>query len=179
MSSEPCPHRSVPVEMDESMTPSSLDLALPSYCNQCSGHTEPSKRPQDRGCEPPEEAAHDVSQLRPPESQYQHESRGAYQAYPELRFIPPTHSGQMKPPHPADDWRHGLRDQAQLYEWDHIGNQRRCIAGNSSWSQDHSVEEAECLETPLPLMSDMNYMHPSRYTAAGMPVQCVSLRGEI
>lgn len=31
----PCPHHSIPVEMDESMTPSSLDLALFSPCSRC------------------------------------------------------------------------------------------------------------------------------------------------
>lgn len=39
-----CPHQSVPVEMDESMTSSSLDLAWPPPCRQCQEHTESNKR---------------------------------------------------------------------------------------------------------------------------------------
>lgn len=38
-----CPHQSVPVEMDESMTSSSLDLAWPPPCRQCQEHPESSK----------------------------------------------------------------------------------------------------------------------------------------
>lgn len=38
-----CPHQSVPVEMDESMTSSSLNLAWPPPCRQCQEQTESSK----------------------------------------------------------------------------------------------------------------------------------------
>lgn len=38
-----CPHQSVPVEMDESMTSSSLNLAWLPPCRQCQEHTDSSK----------------------------------------------------------------------------------------------------------------------------------------
>ncbi|XP_034018244.1 adapter protein CIKS isoform X2 [Thalassophryne amazonica] len=46
-----CPHRSFPVEMDECMTSSSLDLVL-SSCGECSGQKESETRPRVRGCGP-------------------------------------------------------------------------------------------------------------------------------
>ncbi|XP_018555239.1 E3 ubiquitin ligase TRAF3IP2 isoform X1 [Lates calcarifer] len=170
----PCPHQSVPVEMDESMTSSSLDLVWPPSCKQCSGNVETSKRIQDYGCEPPQPSeAHDVRQRRLPESQDQCESRAAYYAAPESSIRPQTHPGQMKPFHPADFWPRGPREQAPLYEREHILNYSRGFAGPSNWPQDCSMEEAEHLEAPLPLMSDINYTYyvPSKYTAARLPVQ--------
>lgn len=162
--SGPCPH---PVEMDESMTSSSLDLAWPPSCKQCSGPTETTERPQEHGCEQVRGAAHDVVQWRLPESQYPEEPRAACHAAPQPRFMPPTHSGQMNPPHPAGVWHHGLREQPLIYERDLIVNHRRGLAG-PNYPQDRSVE-AESLEHPLPLMSDRA---PSRYPAARMPGQC-------
>ncbi|XP_039981527.1 E3 ubiquitin ligase TRAF3IP2-like [Xiphias gladius] len=171
----PCPHQSVPVEMDESMTSSSLDLVWPPSCQQCSGHTETSKRPQDYGFEPCQ-GAHHVRQRRLPESQYQQESRAACHAAPEPRFITQTQSGQMTPPHRAGVWPHGLREQAPLYKWGCVVNHSRGFAGPSNWSQNFSLEEADCLEAPLPLMSDINctYYVPSQHPAARMPAKCLS-----
>ncbi|XP_067338592.1 E3 ubiquitin ligase TRAF3IP2 isoform X2 [Channa argus] len=157
---EPCPHQSVPVEMDESMTPTSLALAWPPSCNQCSGHPETSKRPQNRGYELSRGAAQDVSQWRIPERQNQQESRVTA---PDPHFTPPRHSGQSVAPLPAGILPHGLTKQAPLYEWDLMGDYSRVP---SLWSQGHSVEEAECLEPPLPLLSDTNCISPSRYHAA-------------
>nr|XP_020469749.1 adapter protein CIKS isoform X2 [Monopterus albus] len=170
----PCPHHSVPVEVDESMTSSTLDLAWPSSCKQCSEHTDTNQRPQGHDYEPPGEAIHGVGQWRPPESQYQHESRAACHAAPEHHFIPSAHSGQMNPPHPAGVWCHGFRDQAALYELDFMANHSRSFAGPSYWSQDSPVRETECLELPLPLQSDISYTYyaPSQYPAAGIPAQC-------
>lgn len=71
--SGPCPHLSVPVEMDESMTPSSLDLALSSICKHCSGRPESSTQWQ--GYE-------EVEPDRPT-------------AAPHPRLMPTTHPGQM------------------------------------------------------------------------------------
>ncbi|XP_071334537.1 E3 ubiquitin ligase TRAF3IP2 isoform X2 [Trachinotus anak] len=168
----PCPHQSFPVEMDESMTTSSLDLVWPPSCTQCSGHTESSKRPQEHGGEPPS-GANIVRQRRLPEIQYQHESRTANHAAPDPRCVPQIYSGEMNPPHPARVWPHGLRE-APLYEADRMVNHSRGFAGPSSWPQDRSVEEAECLEAPLPLVSDTNCTSfgPSQYPAAHMPPQC-------
>lgn len=156
------------------MTSSSLDLVWPPSCKQCSGNVETSKRIQDYGCEPPQPSeAHDVRQRRLPESQDQCESRAAYYAAPESSIRPQTHPGQMKPFHPADFWPRGPREQAPLYEREHILNYSRGFAGPSNWPQDCSMEEAEHLEAPLPLMSDINYTYyvPSKYTAARLPVQ--------
>lgn len=146
--------------MDESMTPTSLDQFWSSWCNKCNEQKETSKRPQDQDCDP-----HDVSEVTPTDSQYQHKPGAVYQTKPEFHFIPPAHSGQMIPPHPADD---SVRDQAQLYEWDRAGNKRTGFAGALSRSRDPSVEEAECLEPPLPLMSDAIAFHPGQYPAAGI-----------
>ncbi|XP_031141520.1 adapter protein CIKS [Sander lucioperca] len=159
-----CPHQSVPVEMDESMTSSSLDLALPASCKQCSGHTETSKRLQEHDYERARGAANNVSQWRLPESLHQHEPRAACYVAPEPRFIPPTHSGGQF----ADVWPHGLREQAPLYVQDFMVNQSRGFASSSNWPQDHSVEEAEYLEPPLSLKSGVNYSNcvPSQYPAA-------------
>lgn len=176
LSTEFCPHQKVPIETDESMTPTSLDLVWPSWCNQCNSHTETSKRQQGHGCEPQGGAPRDDSQLRPSASQLQHESRAVCQADPQFHFIPRTHSGQMNPPNLAGDRCHSVTDQAVLYEWDHMGIQRQGLAGPSSRFNE---EEAEYLEPPLPLMSSMNYFHPSQYPAAGTPAQCVCLPAEI
>ncbi|KAM6992203.1 uncharacterized protein traf3ip2a isoform 2-T2 [Tautogolabrus adspersus] len=150
---------SVPVEMDESMTSSSLDLALAPSCKQCSEGAETTKRPQEHACEGNNAAAHDVRQWRPPESQYQ------------PHFIPPQHSGQINSPRPAEVWPRGLGEQASLYEQDLRVNHTRGFAQSSIWPQGHSVGEAESLEPPLSLISDTNSPHyvPSRHPTAGMP----------
>ncbi|XP_076612623.1 uncharacterized protein traf3ip2a [Chaetodon auriga] len=164
----PCPHRSVPVEMDESMTSSSLDLAWPPSCEQCSGHTDSNARPQEHGYEQAKGAAPDVSQWR--ESQYHHEPRAPCHTDPQPHFIPPTHSGQMNLL-PAAAWPHGFREQVPLYEQDLVINHSQGFGSPSNYPQEHSVEEAESLEPPLPLMSDVNCTHrvPSRHPAAHMP----------
>ncbi|XP_022626163.1 adapter protein CIKS [Seriola dumerili] len=172
----PCPHQSVPVEMDESMTSSSLDLVWPPSCEQCSGHTETSRRPQDYDTEPPGGGAHDVRQRRLPESQRQHEPRAAGHAAPDPRFVPQTHPGQVNPPHPAIVWPHGLRE-IQLYERGRMLNPCRGFAGPSNWPQHCSVEEVESLEAPLPLVSDFNWTYdgPSQHPAAHrQPAQCAN-----
>ncbi|XP_034999256.1 E3 ubiquitin ligase TRAF3IP2 [Hippoglossus stenolepis] len=167
----PCPHQSVPVETDESMSSSTLDLVWPPPCNQCSGHVETSRRPQDHGCEPPGE--YDAGERTVLESRFQQESRAACRASPEPSFTPQTHLGHMRPPQPAGVWPHGLREQGILYEWQHRGNHSRGFAGPSNWPQDFSVEEAECLEAPLPLMSDNNYTsYPHPHVPSQYPAQC-------
>ncbi|KAM7394999.1 hypothetical protein PAMA_006647 [Pampus argenteus] len=111
-----CPHQSVPVEMDESMTSSSLDLAWPPHCQQCSRHTETNKRPPDQGCK---------------------QTRGV---------------DQWRLPNLAGVLPHGYREP--LYVQDPVVNPSRSFPSPSNWPQDRSVEEAECLDIPLPLMSD-------------------------
>lgn len=167
--SGPCPHRSVPVEMDERMTSSGLDLAWPASCKQCSGHTETSKRPQEHDYEEVRGAEYSVGQWRLPEIQLQHEPRAA----PQPCFILPTQSRPSDPAHPAGVWPHGFREQASLYEQDLMVNHRG-FAGPSDWPQRHSVEEAESLDPPCSLKSEDIYTQyvPSRYPAAHMPGQC-------
>uniref|UniRef100_UPI0037E7B7A8 E3 ubiquitin ligase TRAF3IP2 n=1 Tax=Semicossyphus pulcher TaxID=241346 RepID=UPI0037E7B7A8 len=153
----PCPHLSVPVEMGESMTASSLDLAFAPICKQCNEDTETTKRPQEHSWEEDEEAA----QWRPAESQNQH-------AAAQPRFIPPAHSGQINSPQPAGVWPHGLREQALLFEQNMVVNHR---TQPSHQPQVRSIEEAESLERPLPLISNSNFSpyDPSRHPAARTP----------
>ncbi|KAM9339119.1 uncharacterized protein traf3ip2a [Symphorus nematophorus] len=162
----PCPHQSDPVEMDESMSPSSLNMVLPPSCKQCSGHTESSKGPQENDYDP----AHNVYQWRFPESQYQYEPRAALHPAPQPRFSPPAHTRQVRPPHPADVWPLGFREQVLRYEQDIVVD-HRSFASHSNYHQDRSVEEAESLEPPLTLISDASYPHcvPSRHPAACLP----------
>ncbi|AWP19569.1 putative adapter protein CIKS-like [Scophthalmus maximus] len=171
----PCPHQSAPVETDESMTSSSLDLVWPPSCKQCTRQAETSNRPQNHDCEPIRGAVK-AGQRRLAESCYQQESRADCSAAPEPCFTPQKHSGHMTPPRPAGVWPHGLRDQAPQYEWAHSVNHSRGFAGPSNWSKGCSVEEAECLEVPLPLMSAAEghypYFVPSQFPAAQRPALC-------
>lgn len=160
--------------MDESMTSSNLDLAWPPPCLQCSGHTETSKRLQEHGDEQVRGEAHNAGRWRIPESQYHHEPNEAFHAAPQPCLIPPTHSGQMRHPHPADFWPNGLSEQLLRYERDSMAHHSKDFASPSKYPQHHSPEEAESLEPPLPLVSDGNYTHyvRSRYSAGRMTGQC-------
>lgn len=152
------------------MTSSSLDLAWPPYCKQCSGHTEASDRPRDEhGYGQTQRAA--PYQWRPPERRFHVEPGAPYHVAPRPHFIPPTHSGQMKPPHPAGVWPHGLREQVMLYEQDLPSHSR----GPLQYPHGGPVEEAESLEPPLPLLSGGNCTHcvPSPHSAARVPGQCL------
>lgn len=156
MLSGPCPHKSVPVEMDESMTSSSLNLAWPPSCQQCSGDTESSKKQQDQGCV----QSGGVDQWRRPEDHHQLDPRVA----PEPYSVPQIHPGQMKPPNPVGVLPHTYRETP--YVRAPFVDQRR---GFVNWPQEHSVEEAESLERPLPLMSDIPYhVYSPPHPAAGM-----------
>ncbi|XP_069017920.1 E3 ubiquitin ligase TRAF3IP2 isoform X1 [Embiotoca jacksoni] len=163
----PCSHQSIPVEMDERMTSWGPDFAWLPPCMQCSGHTQTIRRPEDGGCEPPLETARSVDQRRLPDS------RCEPGAAPEPRVMPRTAapSGHAKPPHPADVWPHILRQQEPLCERDLMFEHIRGSVGptNAPWGR--SLEEAESLEPPLPLMSDANYSYhfAPRYPATRMP----------
>lgn len=166
----PCPHQSVPVEMDESMTSSNLDLVWPPPCEKCSEEREPSKGLQDEhGYQQTGKAA--LNQLKILESQYHHEPRKANHAFPKPRFINPTNSRQMTTPHPAGVWLHGDRKQVLLYKQNYpVSNSKSPLR----YSQDHPVEDTESLDPPLPLKSDDNFTCcvPRPYSAAGMAGQC-------
>ncbi|KAI3364664.1 hypothetical protein L3Q82_010845, partial [Scortum barcoo] len=161
-----CSHQSVPVEMDESMTTSSLDLTWPPPCKQCSGHTETNRDPQEHGCEQARGAAHDVDQWGLPKGEYHGDPRAVCPAAPQPRFTPPTHAREMNPPSPAGVWCHGLREQRLMYEQDLEVNHRGGLTGPSHYPQHRSLEEAESLEHPLPLISDHGL---SRYPVGCMP----------
>ncbi|KAM3861536.1 E3 ubiquitin ligase TRAF3IP2 [Diretmus argenteus] len=94
--------------MDESMMASStLDLAWPSSCQQCSGHTETSTTPEDKGYEPTGVIISSAGQGKHPGGQWQHrgwhqpEPRASCHLGPNLPFIPPTLPGLREMPHPA------------------------------------------------------------------------------
>ncbi|XP_029352345.1 adapter protein CIKS-like isoform X2 [Echeneis naucrates] len=158
--------------MDERMTSSSLALVWPPSCKQCNGHTEASNSPQDNGSESPI-TIHLGRQRRLPESQPQHQSRDAGNVAPDHSFLVHTQSGQMKPPHPAGAWSNGFRE-LPLYEGEEMVNYSRSSAGPPNWPQKNSVDEAEYLEPPLPLLSDINntYYGSSQQPAPRMPAKC-------
>ncbi|KAF3844244.1 hypothetical protein F7725_013585 [Dissostichus mawsoni] len=155
-----CPHQSVPVEMDESMTPSSLELACPPPCRQCSGHTVITRSQIQASHEQAGGAAHTEGPWRLPEKQLQLQPRAE----------PPLH---LMPPHHADVRLHGLREQSPLYGRDLLVNHTRGFVGNSDWPQHYSVEEDERLEPPLTLRSGDNFTDyvPPPHPAARMPGQ--------
>ncbi|XP_071755372.2 E3 ubiquitin ligase TRAF3IP2 [Centroberyx gerrardi] len=166
----PCPHQSFPVETDESMTSSTLDLAWPSSCQQCSGHTETNQRPGgEEGFQPA-----GVGQWKHPQGQRQHqhpqEPAPSCLLAAKPPFNPPTYSGQMKVPHPAGVWPRAGREGG-VYDRDAPVNHVRGFSGSPNWPQDRSVED---LEPPFPLMSDFSNSHcvPTRYPAAHLPGQC-------
>ena len=156
------------------MTSSNLDLAWPPPCLQCGRHTETSKMPQEHGDEQIRGEAHNAGRRRIPESQYHHEPKEAFHAAPQPCLIPPTHSGQMRHPDPADFWPNGLNEQFLRYERDSMAHHSKDFASASKYLQHNSLEEAESLEPPLPLVSDSNYTHYVRspYSAGRMTGQC-------
>ncbi|XP_054900549.1 E3 ubiquitin ligase TRAF3IP2 isoform X3 [Poeciliopsis prolifica] len=101
----PCSHRSIPVEMDERMTVSGIDLASFPSCDQCGGDEERIRKVEKHGCGPP------------------------------------------------------VRQHQPFYEQDPMNGQRRGLTGPSDCGLGCSFEEAESLEPPLPLMSNMNWVH--------------------
>ncbi|KAF7643263.1 hypothetical protein LDENG_00242570 [Lucifuga dentata] len=158
----PCPHRSIPVEMDESMTSFFLDLS----CQQCSGFAETPQRPRapagGSGPVPhrwkrPEAPWEDVDQ-------YQQEVPA-----PVPGFLTAARPGLHGTPH-------AFREEAP-YEHDPHQIHQRGFVGPSEWPQDRSAEEAERLESPFPLMSDFSCTHavPPRYPVR-YPAQAQEIR---
>lgn len=142
----PCPHQSVPVEMDESMTPSSLDLAWPPPCQRCGGQAQTGGMQQDQrrcgGADP--SATEDGRQPEP---------RAVGHASPGPAFAP--HSGQLDALRSAGAWHFGVRGPAPGQ-----------TSAPSNCPQEFSVEEVESLELPLPLVSSVNSI---RYDQAPQP----------
>ncbi|KAM9840381.1 uncharacterized protein traf3ip2a isoform 1-T2 [Aulostomus maculatus] len=159
-----CPHRCGPVEMDESMTCASLDLAWPPFCQECNIPTK--TRLQDNGREQTGEIDRCVNRLRCPDVHFQLENRTAYQASPERPLIPNTHMRQMSPPPVAVSLLPG--NLPVLHLQSHVVDYSRSFSGFSNWPQECLVEEAESLVHPLPLKSDFTHNLPSRHPAAPM-----------
>lgn len=145
--------------MDESMTSSSLVLALPPPCQQCSGHFEQRPR-QEREHGYEQTRRTEVYQRRPPVGGYYCEPSVARHVAPEQRFM-----HQM---HPAAAWPGGLRGQVSRYNQDYMVRD----GGLSLYSQNGPVEEEEeSLEHPMPLVSDAN-CGSSQQSAKQMPGEC-------
>ncbi|XP_034384328.1 adapter protein CIKS [Cyclopterus lumpus] len=162
----PCPHQRAPVETDESMTSSSLDLAWFPACKQCSCHPETSLQKHSYG--QARGPAHNDDQWRLPGDQHQQDPRAAYRGAPQPCSVTSSRPGQTNSLLPAGGWPHSLREQALLYERGPVGDHSRGIAGPSDWPHGHSVQEA--LEPPFSLKSEVNCTHdvPPQYPAACM-----------
>ncbi|XP_043961582.1 E3 ubiquitin ligase TRAF3IP2 isoform X1 [Gambusia affinis] len=142
----PCSHRSIPVETDERMTVPDNDLASFPSCDQCGGHEERIRKVEKHGCD---REVSGVGPTRLPEGLCQYEGRAASQARADPRFTP-QHAAHPGPP---------VRDHQPFYEWDPMNGQRKGLTGPSDWDLGCSFEEAESLEPPLPLMSNINWVH--------------------
>jgi len=161
--SGPCPHQRAPVETDESMTSSSLDLAWPPACKQCSCHSETS--PQKHSYGQASGTAYNDNQWRHPGGQHQQDPRAASRGAPQPCSVTSSCPEQTNSLLPAGGWPHGLREQS-------LGDHSRGIAGPSDWPHGLSVQEA--LEPPYSLKSEINCTHniPPQYPAACMNGQC-------
>jgi hypothetical protein len=168
--SDSCRHRSIPVETDESMTSSTLNLALPLDCGQCSEHR---KRPTEEAWFSPEVTVNDVGQVEYPKDSWRTSTEDPLgNLRPQFR-TPSLHQKDLFPhtPDPVDLRLHSYRERAQWTEdFSFSGIHRRGtkgFPGPPSWPlpQDCNLEGAEHLESPLSLRSDLNDIHcvPPRY----------------
>ncbi|XP_028295518.1 adapter protein CIKS isoform X1 [Gouania willdenowi] len=144
----PCTHRSIPVEMDERMIPSSLDLGWCLPCQQYNAQTEPTQAEEAGSPQHPE---HGAARSRPLGTQYQCEPR-----VPAL-ITPLMDLGHRKPSKPS-----GVRVQAPLYQQEVSRGPDGPLQG--PWG--HSRGEEESLERPLTLMSDDSF---ARCVSSGHP----------
>ncbi|XP_068433470.1 E3 ubiquitin ligase TRAF3IP2 isoform X2 [Clinocottus analis] len=162
----PCPHQRVPVETDESMTSSSLDLNWPPACKQCSSPTETS--PQKQGYGQAGGPAHSDGPWGLLGGRHQQDPGAACRVAPQPCCVTPARPGQTTSLFPAGAWLHGIREQALLYECGPVGDHSGGFAGTSEWPHGHSVQEAEFLERPFSLKSEGNCTHyvPPQYPAA-------------
>lgn len=127
-----CPHQSAPVEMDESMTSSSLGLTWPPPCRQCKEHTESSKH--DYG--EMSEASPQVNQWRPCERKH----------------FPKSMESSHTNLHSASRWPCVFHGQVWSFKQDMIESRK---TSSSSHHQHRMMQES--LEPPLPLMSETQY----------------------
>lgn len=108
-------HRSIPVETDESMTSSTLNLALPLDCGQGSEHR---KRPKEEAWFAPEVTVNDVGQVEYPKDSWRNpmgDPLGNLRPQPRA---PSLHQKDMSPhtPDPVDLRLHPCRERAQWTE---------------------------------------------------------------
>lgn len=141
----PCPHQSIPVEMDERMAVSSVDLAFLPSCNQCDRHEENSREAEKNGCD---RDMHGTGPGRLPEGLGQGGGRAAFQACIDRHFMP------QQAVHPG----HLVSGQQPYYKRDPMDD-HKSLTRPSDRGYYLSFEEPESLEPPLPLMSNMNWVH--------------------
>ncbi|XP_057679135.1 E3 ubiquitin ligase TRAF3IP2 [Corythoichthys intestinalis] len=145
-----CPHQSVPVEVDENMTPSSPGLDWPPNCQQCSGPGN------SRIWDQTGDMNIHVNRERLLQRYFQSVSK-------------------ISPP-PSDPFFNPQNTDIQgAYVWlpRQEGNHHSSFNKRQN-SSESSVNEADGLEQPLPLISDTNagYYVPPRYPAAHAPGHC-------
>lgn len=158
--------------MDERMMAPSADVAWPLSCKLCRGNEEASRMTESRGREPPRRELWDSAFSR--DNWYKHEEGAAHRAFlnPHVGPSAAVHPGQVRSPYFTDVWPHSTKEQQQLLNRRELLSDPRRGPGNSSnWALGHSMEEAESLEPPLPLVSNINC---ERYAAPHMPGECSS-----
>ncbi|XP_017293429.1 E3 ubiquitin ligase TRAF3IP2 [Kryptolebias marmoratus] len=168
----PCSHRSIPVEMDERMTAPGADVAWLPLCKHCSGNEETGREAENLGWEPPQRGLCDPGLRRPREDCYEHEAGAAHRAFLDPHLVPSAaaHPRQARPPHCADVSAHFARQQQPLYRQELLSDPRTGLGSHLNWTCGHSVEDAESLEPPLPLMSNIcNRDAAPQYRTPPMP----------
>ncbi|XP_036438426.1 adapter protein CIKS isoform X2 [Colossoma macropomum] len=129
-----CSHLSVPVEMDESMTSSSLNLAWP-VCEQCSTHPEGYSSDPESGSEVMEPAC---SLVTPPSDRRRILNEAADGYLHHLQRPPMTGPDSVAQPPLVDDLCEGFSALFPRERWN-----------------PPTEEDEESLELPLPLRSDV------------------------
>lgn len=170
-----CPHRSIPVETDESMTTSSLDLALVSSCHKCSGNVKTREEPHghdfDKGAQG-NGVSSDYSfddYWRTPLQEHQGQPR----FHPHPYQPGPDHPGLIKNNSNIDPMIQTSRQRAMYVGQSGMDHrQAEGFAGPSSIPAQSFTEGSESLERPLPLVSyiDGTRLDP-RHPVANIPQQ--------
>ncbi|MEQ2172616.1 hypothetical protein GOODEAATRI_022970 [Goodea atripinnis] len=136
------------------MAVSSVALALLPSCNQCGGH-ESNRKPEKDGFHG---EMRGMGPRRLPEGVCQYEQRAAFQACPNIHFVPQQ---EAQP-------GHLVRQQQPFYERGPMN--KGGLTGPSDRFCCHSFEETESLEPPLPLMSNVNW---DQHNVPGYKAPCI------
>ncbi|KAK5617337.1 hypothetical protein CRENBAI_007529 [Crenichthys baileyi] len=139
------------------MAVSSVALALLPSCNQCGRHEESSMKAEKDGFHG---EMRGMGPRRLPEGVCLYEQRAAFQACPNIHFVP------QQAAHPG----HLVRQQQLFYERGPMNDYRRGLTGPSDRFWCHSFEEPESLEPPLPLMSNVNW---DQHNVPGYKAPCI------